>query len=821
MDRIFQRIGAKRPLSEDEECSENSWMGVGDDDTTSHLCQDALVGAGTEPSLLDRATAFVFPVNKDDIKEKLQTLRKIIMQTLGMIPSDRVLFGPPQEASEARAAFDRTSRQIYEGMDTLIDAAGQSEGRAIRRDQQQSELAIDIARDIEARTAESIGKVMEKIDAIMGKAGKDSTRADPSQTNKQSRADALLNQSKKSLAQEDVDAILRELVETRAKLSRMHSDVDAAESRKANQGNALLLVLKQWVGNARSIGAPEASALFTCLTALENFHAWLQRNPWNPETLDGFLDSIQKYADDLFRGKVEWDDATAERLSEESETKKQNELDHLMRTHDCKKSIKIHAWSPDTWWPVVDITLFPFVRQLQGSTNLARTFFVRSDKTPAFNDPKLLRAIIRTNLSLWHPAAQSGMDAALIGAISTAQRMLVQATPEFSEHMYPLMPEIDPPVEVDEGDYPKPRNVTFRNVLEAGGCTKYRVVMAVDEIRDGATWKDVGDAIGEYGLAKDNDRRLAWADALIDKIARACLRITRVERVDPLALWIFHRDSIENELEDKAIEIVPLKNMLAQLDGQVKLWQEVHTAIKDLVMESMESISHVYAEELTDRLSFDSPSVFRGGMGANAFADVFQDLVSVQMRINQLITPKSVESAIDLRRRLRALETARSVVLCTWRRRVSELPPPPLPDMPTRVAKTTAQEIAEVSKLLGDESDRALREFTIGVVAREVEERDKKKKSWTADGAKQWFNAAWKRADALRGAAKRGRDALGDAALRAAGGAAARLVLYAGDPSYAADDVRDAARRGREAIGDAVETLHDIEPMAVMGARRW
>ena len=55
--------------------------------------------------------------------------------------------------------------------------------------------------------------------------------------------------------------------------------------------------------------------------------------------------------------------------------------------------------------------------------------------------------------------------------------------------------------------------------------------------------------------------------------------------------------------------------------------------------------------------------------------NIFRELVSINMRITALLTPRSVEASIDWRRRLRALETARVMVISAWRKHAAGVAP--------------------------------------------------------------------------------------------------------------------------------------------------
>ena len=156
-------------------------------------------------------------------------------------------------------------------------------------------------------------------------------------------------------------------------------------------------------------------------------------------------------------------------------------------------------------------------------------------------------------------------------------------------------------------------------------------------------------------------QRLEWAARLMARISHASMSLARSEKLDPMAVWLYHRGVFDNN-EDGEVDLVPIKRSEST--------KKVKEAIQRLVMNAVENAAGTYSAVLVRRLAGESPAIFRDG----ELSDLMRELVSLHMRINDLLTPKSVDAAVDRQRRLRALETARAMVICMWRRRVSEIP---------------------------------------------------------------------------------------------------------------------------------------------------
>lgn len=56
--------------------------------------------------------------------------------------------------------------------------------------------------------------------------------------------------------------------------------------------------------------------------------------------------------------------------------------------------------------------------------------------------------------------------------------------------------------------------------------------------------------------------------------------------------------------------------------------------------------------------------------------ELYSELASLEIRISELRTVRSIESGMDRVRRTRALEAARSMVICAWKARIHELQDP-------------------------------------------------------------------------------------------------------------------------------------------------
>lgn len=67
--------------------------------------------------------------------------------------------------------------------------------------------------------------------------------------------------------------------------------------------------------------------------------------------------------------------------------------------------------------------------------------------------------------------------------------------------------------------------------------------------------------------------------------------------------------------------------------------QRIHDAVQEHVFSAAERLSKVYSDALMERLNGNnSPQIFTTG----EHADLFRELVSLQMRITELLTPKYV-----------------------------------------------------------------------------------------------------------------------------------------------------------------------------------
>ena len=108
----------------------------------------------------------------------------------------------------------------------------------------------------------------------------------------------------------------------------------------------------------------------------------------------------------------------------------------------------------------------------------------------------------------------------------------------------------EPQKELPGETYLYPNNITFLDMLAAGGCSRYSVLRIIENLE--ISWADVGTAVCDPSLAVSDDKRIEWAAKLLEKIQRTCIR--RAENleatIDPLTLWLFHLHTIRDELDD-------------------------------------------------------------------------------------------------------------------------------------------------------------------------------------------------------------------------------------------------------------------------------
>ena len=414
---------------------DDGWQSVVEGDTTSNLCADAWTDHhDTTPRLgfQSRAAPRVGSAaahramfgsaadpTADDVTNaaKFIALRDYIFETIdvGVEKPAKVLFGPTAAASNERSAA------AAERFDAAIERSEAADARADAR-----VAASNLEKGVDFLIADSYRAELDAIDRsehleelILG------LKTTPASAPGMTPAD-----KKKLVKSMDVDEARRELESALEQLEALNNIVHKESNRKESQMRYLIHILTKWIArtNLNGIDGGELFRILEDIDSVENDEFRSRCRGWPTPGLDcenqlrAFIVLIDAHIKENFNNG--WA-GSGVRLLDDKERHAFLELLAIL-IGEC--NVERHAFSAEAKWPMMDVTTIPFVRQLQGSTNLPTMRFRKDErKIPTCIETTLMRAIVRMNLPLWHPPMHISLHPALNDAIQTSLRMLGQA----------------------------------------------------------------------------------------------------------------------------------------------------------------------------------------------------------------------------------------------------------------------------------------------------------------------------------------------------------------------------------------------------------
>jgi len=388
-------------------------------------------------------------------------------------------------------------------------------------------------------------------------------------------------------------------------------------------------------------------------------------------------------------------------------------------------NLKHHAMSRHAHWPAVDIMDMQFVKEVMGMSNCRRELIRPAAlKIPSCSYPGLVRNMLDVNMPLWHPTCQRSLGAPLLTALVSAKEILCHAYPE-SACMFDEVSSYEPEGEFD-----------FTSILRAAGCSSRTIArmlmraytpqqldcVRVNEstqydrtrtrpskaatfgARFGATFGAGLEEVTSRGgrssptldIRADEAMREAsvplkkewsrnhrdkemldnWAYALYRSTERRAVHMANNSGMDPITAWIFHRDDMSREDDESGV--IPntmFRSVKATNREERDINQrrtDIYNMLDTAVVDAIENASDHYKDGLAIQIKdfMEQPMIYEQKHRNLQF--IFVQVVSMQLQISLLHNPREVEAAIDLKRRLRALETARSMLICTWKKRFGD-----------------------------------------------------------------------------------------------------------------------------------------------------
>lgn len=385
----------------------------------------------------------------------------------------------------------------------------------------------------------------------------------------------------------------------------------------------------------------------------------------------------------------------------------------------AKRELLAHAASGHSCWPAIDASRLPFVRRMQGATNMEASKFMNTGQPHAPSMfPDLEQAMIDVQLPLWLPGAQGGLQPAMLDAISSTVDILVRLSPDMAADMRPVLEEVAqekpkkkskpadahgaPPAlrltafvgagapktaaggsdtESEEALGKKSKRkpsssvLHMATVLKAGGCTPKRVIAVAMAATNDGTWKSVEKAC----KCAVDDTASGWAMRFINRVVQqTSLKFGRDASgrpQDPLQMWLFHGAGGAGDDDEATYTTVLNMAMSNKAEGFTGGdFDNIRTALRDLVTSAVEKAGGMYTNVLMRKLKGATiPRVLRQSEEAGDLADIYRELVSLEMRLSDMRTLRSIESGMDRVRRTRVMEAARSMLICAWRTRVAEM----------------------------------------------------------------------------------------------------------------------------------------------------
>ena len=407
--------------------------------------------------------------------------------------------------------------------------------------------------------------------------------------------------------------------------------------------------------------------------------------------------------------------------------------------------LKAHAESDHAVWPVVDAGRLPFVRRMQGHTNMEASKFSATQAPEPSAFPELEQAMIAAQLPLWLPSAQEGMQPAILDSLHGALEMLERITPD--DMMSVLEPEIPKEAAAEEEGGGAPAQsarffgarrayrapvppsggaVSLKDVLYAGGLTPESLVSllfaalgvppAAAPVRAPAVppgaivpqaWVSMAVALNwippppppappppppQSNLLKFSSpiidaqngvsdpeadigvkARLDWAEIAINRLVSRTVLKSAPHGGDPMRVWIFHGLRTAQDLQDhEEIAHFALRGLTTAPAPCPVTYTNVKTNLLNMVYNATDVAGGAYTQVLLRRIpTMNVPLILL--RGDPDLMDLYRELVSLELRLSDLRTLRSIESGIDRVRRTRAMETARSMVMCAWRTRIDSL----------------------------------------------------------------------------------------------------------------------------------------------------
>lgn len=219
--------------------------------------------------------------------------------------------------------------------------------------------------------------------------------------------------------------------------------------------------------------------------------------------------------------------------------------------------------------------------------------------------------------------------------------------------------------------------ISMQYVLYAGGFTPESIISALYGCTVGSEppWGVNGNALKwvEYSVLRDIgpygvSARIQWSEGVINRLIAASA--TTPGCADPLRAWLFHGFHTGQEIADR--EKILNVALRADPDPQIPndcidRYRHIRDCIAGKLAEAVDAAGGTYTRVLMTRLrSNPMPPL----LNIPHMMDLYRELVSIEMRLSDLRTVRSMESGVDRVRRTRALEAARTMVLCAWKKHV-------------------------------------------------------------------------------------------------------------------------------------------------------
>ena len=408
------------------------------------------------------------------------------------------------------------------------------------------------------------------------------------------------------------------------------------------------------------------------------------------------------------------------------------------RSKEFLHQIEDHARSRRAIWPAVDASRMPFVRCMQGLTNMEASKFSGAQAPVPCAFPDVEDAMIDMQIPLWMPEAQVGMQPALLAGLTSALEMMKRIMPpdkksELETKFVELKSEDGSPGSDESSNSggvskrktsfigtPSKRqhvgstsdvagssnsgsvSISMKHILNAGGFTPERIIATLLKVSkdDHPVLGDTGDALDwpEHSILRLIDvsrpppplppppppppppphvtgveARIRWAEGVITRLIAAAS--TLPGSIDPLRAWLFHGMHTTQNIADRD----KMLNVALRLDPDPPnhinsiistRYKAIRNAIAAELTEAVEAAGGAYTDVLMSRLRSDpTPKLLK----IPHVMELFRELASIEIRLSDLRTPRGIEAAVDRVRRTRALEAARSMVVCAWKQYVSTL----------------------------------------------------------------------------------------------------------------------------------------------------